>query len=222
MPAPTARSCSSAPRCSSPATTTAQAAERNLNFVLRSQQADGSWYYAADGVRDFVDHFHTCFVLKALAKIERGWSVTHGCRQAIDAGVGLLRASAVRRRRPAQAILERTTTDHLPARTVRLCRMHQLATLLRGRFRCSTNGSSRRWPICSAVGRSRTDRSARGGCSLGWDNVPMHRWAQSQMFRSLCFPDCGAAAARTNATLGNAPHRSRRGDAAAMRCPLGR
>ena len=22
---------------------------------------------------------------------------------------------------------------------------------------------------------------------LGWDNVPMHRWAQSQMFRSLCF-----------------------------------
>src|SRR5207244_179683 len=21
---------------------------------------------------------------------------------------------------------------------------------------------------------------------LGWDNVPMHRWAQSQMFRSLC------------------------------------
>ncbi len=22
---------------------------------------------------------------------------------------------------------------------------------------------------------------------LGWDNTPMHRWAQSQMFRSLCF-----------------------------------
>src|SRR5258706_197004 len=22
---------------------------------------------------------------------------------------------------------------------------------------------------------------------VGWDNVPMHRWAQSQMFRSLCF-----------------------------------
>jgi hypothetical protein len=21
---------------------------------------------------------------------------------------------------------------------------------------------------------------------LGWDNTPMHRWAQSQMFRSLC------------------------------------
>jgi hypothetical protein len=22
---------------------------------------------------------------------------------------------------------------------------------------------------------------------LGWDNVPMHRWAQAQLFRSLCF-----------------------------------
>src|SRR5262249_26738136 len=46
-------------------------AQRNLNFVLASQRADGSWYYAMDGKRDFIDHFHTCFVLKALAKIER-------------------------------------------------------------------------------------------------------------------------------------------------------
>ena len=45
-------------------------ARRNLNFVLDSQNADGSWYYSTDGKRDFVDHFHTCFVLKALAKIE--------------------------------------------------------------------------------------------------------------------------------------------------------
>ncbi len=41
----------------------------NVNFVLESQNADGSWPYAKDGVRDFVDHFHTCFVMKALAKI---------------------------------------------------------------------------------------------------------------------------------------------------------
>ena len=44
-------------------------AERNLNFVLENQNPDGSWYYAVDGVRDFVDHYHTCFVMKALAKI---------------------------------------------------------------------------------------------------------------------------------------------------------
>src|SRR6266446_6659147 len=44
-------------------------AERNVNFVLENQNPDGSWSYAVDGVRDFVDHFHTCFVTKALAKI---------------------------------------------------------------------------------------------------------------------------------------------------------
>jgi hypothetical protein len=46
-----------------------QIADRNVRFVLDNQNADGSWYYAVDGVRDFVDHFHTCFVMKALAKI---------------------------------------------------------------------------------------------------------------------------------------------------------
>ena len=38
-----------------------------------------------------------------------------------------------------------------------------------------------------ATGSSRTVRSDRVSCCLGWDNVPMHRWAQSQMFRSLAF-----------------------------------
>src|SRR6202012_5816031 len=33
-------------------------ADGNVNFVLQTQNADGSWPYAVDGVRDFVDHFH--------------------------------------------------------------------------------------------------------------------------------------------------------------------
>ena len=61
-------------------------AERNLNFVLENQNADGSWYYAVDGVRDFVDHFHTCFVMKALAKIHV--LTGHGpCFEALSKGV---------------------------------------------------------------------------------------------------------------------------------------
>src|SRR5438045_1549286 len=61
-------------------------AERNLNFVLENQNADGSWYYAMDGVLDFVDHFHTCFVMKALAKIH---SLTghEDCLKALSKGV---------------------------------------------------------------------------------------------------------------------------------------
>jgi hypothetical protein len=41
-------------------------AVKNINFVLNQQQADGSWYYAVN--ERFIDHFHTCFVLKNLYK----------------------------------------------------------------------------------------------------------------------------------------------------------
>ena len=46
---------------------------RNLNFVLLSQNKDGSWPYAwtPDGEGSFIDHFHTCFVLKNLYKLNR-------------------------------------------------------------------------------------------------------------------------------------------------------
>ena len=61
-------------------------AERNLNFVLENQNPDGSWYYAMDGVRDFVDHFHTCFVMKALAKIH-ALTGHEACEDALAKGV---------------------------------------------------------------------------------------------------------------------------------------
>jgi hypothetical protein len=49
-------------------------AEKNVQFVLDSQQADGSWLYAIDNPKEaFIDHFHTCFVLKNLYKINRSW-----------------------------------------------------------------------------------------------------------------------------------------------------
>src|SRR5205814_7216302 len=61
-------------------------AERNLNFVLENQNPDGSWPYAVDGVRDFVDHFHTCFVMKALAKIH-ALTEYEPCKEALTKGV---------------------------------------------------------------------------------------------------------------------------------------
>ena len=61
-------------------------AERNLNFVIESQNPDGSWFYANDGKRDFTDHFHTCFVLKALAKIE-ALTGDPKCTEAIERGI---------------------------------------------------------------------------------------------------------------------------------------
>jgi len=49
-----------------------QKASFNINFILKSQNTDGSWKYAINDERDnFVDNFHTCFVLKNLIKVNK-------------------------------------------------------------------------------------------------------------------------------------------------------
>ena len=161
-------------------------AERNLNFVLASQNVDGSWYYAMDGHRDFVDHFHTCFVLKALAAIE---AITgdRRCTAAIERGVdyyvthlfdgdGLPKPFA---RAPRLTVYRRELYDYAECVNV--------ATLLSGRFPKLDAILGRvvddlleRWQKPDGSFRSRQ-------LIFGWDNIPMHRWAQAQLFRSLCF-----------------------------------
>ena len=161
-------------------------AERNLNFVLESQNEDGSWYYAKDGKRHFIDHFHTCFVLKALTKIETltGHS---GCTEAIKRGVGyyiinLFDDSGLPKpfsSRPRLTVYRRELYDY--AESI------NLAVLLKGRFpelddllSIVLNDVLTVWQKPDGSFRSRR-------LLLDWDNVPMHRWAQSQLFRSLCF-----------------------------------
>ncbi len=162
-----------------------QIADRNLNFVLRSQRSDGSWPYATDGVRDFVDHFHTCFVLKALAKIER-LTGHEACRAAIDGGVRYYVAHLFDENGLPKPF------SHAPRLTVYRRELYDyaecinLAVLLRGR---SADLDAR---LDTALGDllahwRKPDGSFRSRRLLvGWDNVPMHRWAQSQVFRSLC------------------------------------
>lgn len=160
-------------------------AERNLNFVLESQQPDGSWYYSVDGVRDFVDHFHTCFVLKALAKIEQLTS-HEGCSKAIKAGTdyyvrhlfdqnGLPKPFS---RAPRLTVYRQELYDYAEC--------INLGVLLRGqsaelddRVQAAVNDLLDNWQKPDGSFRSRR-------LLLGWDDVPMHRWAQSQLFRSLC------------------------------------
>jgi len=161
-------------------------AERNLNFVLESQNEDGSWYYAKDGKRNFVDHFHTCFVLKALTKIEALTSHS-GCTEAVKRGVeyytkNLFDESGLPKpfsSRPRLTVYRRELYDY--AESI------NLAVLLKGRFpklddllSIALNDIVTVWQKPDGAFRSRR-------LLLGWDNVPMHRWAQSQLFRSLCF-----------------------------------
>jgi len=165
------------------------AAQRNLEFVLQTQKKDGSWPYAVDGVRDFVDHFHTCFVMKALAKIH---SITGhaGCLEALTRGVPfylthLFDADGLPRpfsRAPRLTVYKRELYDC--AESINLC------LLLRDRFpECGVKletvvaGILNEWIKPDGSFRARR-------LMFGWDNVPMHRWAQSQMFRSLSFYLC--------------------------------
>jgi len=163
-----------------------EAAERNLNFVLASQNPDGSWCYALDGERDFVDHFHTCFVLKALAKIEQLTGCMR-CRSAIERGVAyyvkhLFDADGLPMpfsRRPRMTVYRHELYDYAEC--------INLGVLLRGRFPeldSIVNGV-----VADVLTRwQQSDGSFRARKLLfGWDNVPMHRWAQSQLFRSLTF-----------------------------------
>jgi hypothetical protein len=164
-------------------------AERNLNFVLENQNQDGSWFYAVDGVRDFIDHFHTCFVIKALAKIH-ALTGHEGCLKALSKGIkyylghlfdegGLPKPFS---QAPRLTVYKRELYDC--AECINLC------LLLRDRFPRlqAILETVVREILYNWVKRDGSFRSRR--LHLGWDNVPMHRWGQAQMFRSLAFYLC--------------------------------
>ncbi len=159
-------------------------ADRNLNFVLEAQNPDGSWYYAKDGKRLFIDHFHTCFVMKALAKVEAltgSREITAAIEHGVDYYVrNLFDEEGVPKpfsRPPRLIIYRRELYDYGEC--------INLGVLLRGRFEKLdrlvdgvVNQVLTIWQRPDGAFRSRQ-------LLFGWDNVPMHRWAQAQLFRSL-------------------------------------
>jgi hypothetical protein len=140
-----------------------------------------------------VDHFHTCFVLKALAKIE-ALTGERRCTDAIERGIGYYVRNlfdADQRPKPFSKAPRLTVYRH---ELYDYAECLNLATLLRGR-------SPELDAIRSAVLSDALDRWQKPDGSfrsrrllVGWDNVPMHRWAQAQMFRSLAFvyDTCGS------------------------------
>jgi hypothetical protein len=163
-----------------------ETARRNLSFVLETQNPDGSWFYAVDGARDFIDHFHTCFVMKALAKIH---SLTRdqSCLEALSKGVhyyvqnlfdedGLPKPFS---EAPRLTVYKRELYDC--AECINLC------LLLRDRFPQMETTLDRvvEGILTDWIKADGSFRSRR--LYFGWDNVPMHRWGQSQMFRSLAY-----------------------------------
>jgi hypothetical protein len=160
-------------------------AGRNLNYVLDSQNEDGSWYYATDGERNFIDHFHTCFVLKALGKIEK-MTGHQRCGAAIDRGLQFYVDHLFDPqgqptpffRAPRLTVYRQELYDY--AECINLCvLLKKRSPVLDDRLGVVLQDLFSRWQKADGSFRSRK-------LMLGWDNVPMHRWGQSQIFRSLC------------------------------------
>ena len=160
------------------------AGRRNLGYVLASQRPDGSWPYSTDGTDDFVDNFHTCFVLKNLAK---AWVLTRDevMRDAVLRGYGFYLSHLVDdsglpipfAERPRVTLHRRDLYDYTEG--------INLAHLVRGlipearevleRF---TSDLLERWQLPDGHFVTRE-------LAIGRNTVPYHRWAQSQAFRSL-------------------------------------
>lgn len=161
-------------------------ARRNINFVLETQRPDGSWLYAVDTPAEaFIDHFHTCFVLKNLFKLNR-YAGSEDVRKAIHKGFAYYRSAlfdaednpryfAVQPRAQivrlelynfAEAItLGALLKDEVPG-AFELA--HKLARRVRERFQL-------------ADGHFVT-RVYRGGLR---HTLPFLRWPQSQMFYAI-------------------------------------
>lgn len=164
----------------------AQTAQRNLRFILQNQRADGAWLYALDHPSErFIDHFHTCFVLKNLLKLN-GHLKSDAVAQAIAKGYeyyrrelfdrqGLPKSFALEPRAQivrlemydfAEAItLGALLRDSIPAAFEHAQR---LAALLVSRYQCGAGYF--------------VTRVYRGG----WRHTfPFIRWPQSQIFYAL-------------------------------------
>lgn len=159
-------------------------AGKNINFIIQSQNKDGSWLYAKDGKDKFVDNFHTCFVLKNLEKIN---NLINDAKigNAIDRGVNFFLKYLIDdnmlpipfAKKQRLILYKRDIYDY--AENI------NLGLLLRDRYpEFNTIIDSQFLDLISRW--QRTNGSFRSKQLLfGWNSVPYHRWAQSQLFRSL-------------------------------------
>ena len=138
------------------------------------------------GARDFVDQFHTCFVINALAKIEVLTCVP-ACHSAIEKGVPYYLSQLFDEQRLPKPFSKRPRLTVYRHELYDYAECINLAALLKGRFpeldrtfNIVVSDVLARWQKRDGSFRARQ-------LPIGWDSVPMHRWAQSQMFRSLAF-----------------------------------
>jgi len=161
-------------------------ASRNLQFILQAQQPDGSWLYAIDSPAEaFIDHFHTCFVLKNLYKLNRHLQ-SPAVAQAISRGYEWYRASLFDEDDNPRSFAIAPRIQIVRIEMYNVAEAITLGTLLRDDM-----------PDAFALAEALTARFViRGQLRAGhWSTrvyvggvthrVPFLRWPQSQLFLAL-------------------------------------
>jgi hypothetical protein len=161
-------------------------AQRNLNFILQSQQADGSWLYAvATPGEAFIDHFHTCFVLKKLFKINQRLN-SPAVAEAIRKGYAYYREKLFRRDGLPRAFALEPRTQIVTLEMYNFAEAITLGALLRDFIpEAFTMAQKLAITLCEkyqlADGHFVT-RVYRGGFR---HTFPFLRWPQAQLFYAL-------------------------------------
>jgi hypothetical protein len=161
-------------------------AQRNLKFILQSQQADGSWLYAVETPGEaFIDHFHTCFVLKKLFKINKGLN-SPAVADAIRKGYAYYREKLFRADGLPRAFALEPRTQIVTLEMYNFAEAITLGALLRDFIpEAFTMAQKLATTLCEkyqlADGHFVT-RVYRGGFK---HTFPFLRWPQAQLFYSL-------------------------------------
>jgi len=161
-------------------------AQRNLNFILQSQNPDGSWLYAVETPGEaFIDHFHTCFVLKKLFKINQRLN-SAAVAEAIRKGYGYYRDKLFRADGLPKAFALEPRTQIVTLEMYNFAEAITLGALLRDFIpEAFTMAQTLATVLCGkyqlADGHFVT-RVYRGGFK---HTFPFLRWPQAQLFYSL-------------------------------------
>jgi len=161
-------------------------AQRNLNFILESQRADGSWLYAVDcPSQSFIDHFHTCFVLKNLHKLNR-WIDSEAVRGAIQRGWDYYRRALFEADDTPKSFAILPRTGIVKLEMYNMAEAITLGVLLRNQipegFALAKKLAERLGSQYQLANGHFVTRIYRGGIR---HTLPFMRWPQAQLFYAL-------------------------------------
>ena len=161
-------------------------ARKNIRFILDSQQADGSWLYAIDNPNEaFIDHFHTCFVLKNLYKANRSLQ-SQNVERAVRRGYGWYRQALFDEKDNPRSFAIAPRREIVRLEMYNFAEAISLGVLLRNEIPAAFGLAQ---TLAARLVRDYTlpaghwvTRVYRGGMR---HTLPFLRWPQAQLFYSL-------------------------------------